>query len=459
MPTIDTSDGTFTSVYKCIYNVWTNGNGEIISGRVTDSAGSPVAGAVIAAVRSGGVTNTTTSNARGIYAFLRVPSLTTNTISATKAGYVFTSRTVTAGLSSDYSATAGNIWAVDFAQSDSNNPTGFSATSVGSSRIDLSWGKNPSGDNVMVAWNSSPAFGVPSGTYSIGNAIAGGGTVLYSGSATNFSHTGLTSGNTYFYKAWSVHNGTSYSSGLTASATTTHDFVFTENFEHGGAMPSGWTQQYTAGALNWTFQNGGYEGCPYSAHGGSYNAFLFIEDYSDYRTKLVTQPINFGSATRNAQLTFWLCMENWYGDQDQLSVFYKTSAGSPWNLLATYSTEAASWTQQTLSLPNPGGTYYIAFEGDANFGYGVCIDDVAITADNPLPPCFSITLSGTNLIMNCTNGPASGTYYVLASTNLAIPSTNWPVIATNSFDVSGCSRFTNAPGNNLPKRYFRIRLP
>jgi hypothetical protein len=37
-----------------------------------------------------------------------------------------------------------------------------------------------------------------------------------------------------------------------------------------------------------------------------------------------------------------------------------------------------AWTKRTLHLPGPGSVYYVAFEGDANTGYGVHIDDVEI---------------------------------------------------------------------------------
>jgi Peptidase C10 family/Spi protease inhibitor/Carboxypeptidase regulatory-like domain/MAM domain, meprin/A5/mu len=458
LPNINTAYYSFDSIDVCVYNVWTNGTGEIISGRVTDSGGNPIAGVVVTATRTGGGTYLTTNNSNGIYALAKIPSSSTYTVSASKAGCVFTSQNISTGQSIDDSITSGNQWAVNFVQTDSNNPTSFLATPVNSSRIDLSWGKNPSGDNVLVAWNTSATFGVPSGTYAVGDPISGGGTVLYNGGATTVSHTGLTSGTTCYYKAWSVRSGPGYSSGATSSATTPHDFSFTENFEHGGAMPGGWTQQYVVGSAGWTSQNGGYYGNPSSAHGGSYNALLYYSGYG-YRTKLITPALNFGSATRNAQLTFWQCMQNWGGDQDQLWVYYRTSAGGSWNLLTSYTSEVPSWTLQTVSLPNPNSSYYVAFEGNANYGYGVCIDDVTITADNPLPPCLNIALSGANLILNCTNGSASGTYYVLASTNIAMPSANWTVIATNSFDGNGCSLFTNAMGNNSPQRYFRIRLP
>ncbi len=48
----------------------------------------------------------------------------------------------------------------------------------------------------------------------------------------------------------------------------------------------------------------------------------------------------------------------------------------------------------------------------------------------------SISLSGTNLVIGGTNQGA-GTYYVLASTNAALPKTNWTAIATNVLGGSG----------------------
>ena len=457
LPNID-AGYAFNSVDSCIYNVWTNGTGEIISGRVTDGSGIPVAGATVTATRSSGGTYTATSNARGIYALARIPVSSTYTVSVSKAGYPFTDRIVTTGHSTDYSATSGNKWAVDFVSSDSNNPTSFSATPASSSRIDLSWGKNPSGDNVLVAWNTSATFGTPTGTYSAGGSISGGGTVLYNGSATSVSHAGLATGTKYYYRAWSVRSGPSYSSGVASSAITFFGVPFTEGFENAGSIPNGWTQEYVTGTAACTFQGGGYGGHPVGAHAGSCNALLFYHASLEHKTKLVSPMIQFGTSTRNAQLTFWHCMESWFADQDELRVYYKTSPTGAWTLLATYLTNLAAWTQQTVSLPNPNNTYFVGFEGNAKYGFGVCIDDVAITADAPPPPPhINFGLSGTNLVLNCTNGTVGGTYYVLASTNLTLPWTNWAVVATNTFDGIGCYKFTNQLDPNFPQRYYLIR--
>ena len=100
------------------------------------------------------------------------------------------------------------------------NPANFNATTFSQTQIDLTWNQNGNGNNVMVAWNSSDAFGTPSGTYAANDPITGGGIVIYNGPAANFYHTGLTAGLHYYYKAWSVDGSNNYSPGVIDSAYT-----------------------------------------------------------------------------------------------------------------------------------------------------------------------------------------------------------------------------------------------
>ena len=167
--------------------------------------------------------------------------------------------------------------------------------------------------------------------------------------------------------------------------------LFAEDFEHGGQMPLNWTQEFVTNSVSWTIASGGKAGHPSQAASGDYNVMLWSGAWAtgssfDQKTRLVSPAINLGQAPANTRLTFWHCMEAWDSGQDELRVFYRTSATAPWNLLATYTIDVPEWTQRTLTLPNPTSTYYIAFEGDAKFGYGVCIDDVRISdsADAPI---------------------------------------------------------------------------
>ncbi|MBN1392949.1 MAG: C10 family peptidase [Sedimentisphaerales bacterium] len=114
LPTIDTSLGTFTSVYKCVYNVYVTGSGEIISGRVTDTSGVPISGATVTGTRTGGGVYNDTTDDKGIYALSKIPSSSTYNISVTKSGYTFTNQVVSTLTSSDYSSTSGNKWGINF---------------------------------------------------------------------------------------------------------------------------------------------------------------------------------------------------------------------------------------------------------------------------------------------------------------------------------------------------------
>ena len=158
---------------------------------------------------------------------------------------------------------------------------------------------------------------------------------------------------------------------------------YTETFENAGALPAGWANTFVTGTTAWAFSKGGFSSTnPTNAHGGAYNAWLYSSTKGRV-TKLVSPVLDFGQAPLSAELSFWHCMRSWSGDQDNLRVYYKTGGTNAWALLASYTNEVAAWTERTLALPAPGRTCFIAFEGVANYGYGVCVDDVTVRATSP----------------------------------------------------------------------------
>jgi len=77
-----------------------------------------------------------------------------------------------------------------------------------------------------------------------------------------------------------------------------------------------------------------------------------------------------------------------------------------------------------------------------------------------VPPTFgSATLNGTNLVFSGGNGVPLGNYYVLMTTNLTLPLTNWTRLATNEFDGNGNFCFTNGLNMNLAPAFYRLQLP
>lgn len=94
----------------------------------------------------------------------------------------------------------------------------FTATAGGVDQINLAFSGN-GGLNVVIVYDEDGSFTTPTGTPTVGQPFAGG-TVLYDGTSSPQSHTGLTGCKTYYYKAW-VRNGTAYSlNGSTDDATT-----------------------------------------------------------------------------------------------------------------------------------------------------------------------------------------------------------------------------------------------
>ncbi len=129
-----------------------------------------------------------------------------------------------------------------------DNPTNFYATAFSTTQINLVWIQNGNSDDVMVAWSPDGTFGTPvDGTsYSPGDTIPGGDTVLYKGSAMFYNHTGLSEDSTYYYKAWSVDGSNNYSSGVTDDATTlkdepsNHVMSFLTGTQYPGSIPLTW---------------------------------------------------------------------------------------------------------------------------------------------------------------------------------------------------------------------------
>ena len=159
--------------------------------------------------------------------------------------------------------------------------------------------------------------------------------------------------------------------------------VFSEGFE-GGALPTGWGQEYVSGAINWGYTSGGNSGHPAAAYEGTKNAIFFFGSYGAEKTKLVTPSIDLSSVTFPV-LKFWHTQDAWGADQDKLNVYYKTSAAGVWVLLVSYTNEIVNWKEEIISLPNPSATYYLAFEAQTGYGYGVCIDKISIEQTPAIP--------------------------------------------------------------------------
>ena len=151
-------------------------------------------------------------------------------------------------------------------------------------------------------------------------------------------------------------------------------FPYTEGFEDDDVL-SLWTQEKDAGNIAWDFRKGDCEGIITTPHSGERNANFYSYSVRG-ATKLVTPPLHL-NALQAPVLKFWYVTEAYYG-VDILKVYYKNAANASWTLLFEENKALSGWTEKILALPDKSGDYYIAFEGNAQIGNGILLDDVTV---------------------------------------------------------------------------------
>lgn len=158
------------------------------------------------------------------------------------------------------------------------------------------------------------------------------------------------------------------------------EIPFAESFEANDTRFDCWGQEFGVFVSNkWILTDSAYEsGAIASADEGSRWAFI-RSDWSEgtQTTKLVSLPLNLSSISQPA-LKFSYALKAKTGRNDNLKVYYKTSANAEWTLLQSFTSEQDTWTETTINLPTPSAEYYVAFEAVLRGGYGVCVDDVEI---------------------------------------------------------------------------------
>jgi hypothetical protein len=139
-------------------------------------------------------------------------------------------------------------------------------------------------------------------------------------------------------------------------------------------------------------------------------------------------------------------------------------SGLPPGMSASFSTNAvtgagsATLTVTVSNLTAPGD-YPLSISG-SNAGLTHSAS-VSLVVQNPCrtPVMNQLKVTASQLIVAGTNGTADGNYYVLSSTNLALPLNQWQHIATNAFDGSGNFSFTNLMNSNSPQKFYLLQLP
>jgi hypothetical protein len=102
-----------------------------------------------------------------------------------------------------------------------------------------------------------------------------------------------------------------------------------------------------------------------------------------------------------------------------------------------------SWNGNTLALivTNAYGT-------NISLVSLIVTNSTIIPTNKPTITGFAL-VGGTNVMIDATNGQSGGTYYLLGSTNLATPLTQWLPLATNVIVTNGPANGFNFTGTNV----------
>jgi autotransporter-associated beta strand protein len=127
------------------------------------------------------------------------------------------------------------------------------------------------------------------------------------------------------------------------------------------------------------------------------------------------------------------------------------AAGDSFNLV-----NAASYNGTFANVILPALNSGLAWNTNALNTNGVI--SIVSTAP-PTPPLLqSISLAGNNFAFTGTGGATGATFYVLGSTNINTPLTNWTRLLTNQFDNNGNFNFTNPAVTNSPQQFYLLQL-
>ena len=217
------------------------------------------------------------------------------------------------------------------------NPGSFTASAISTSQIDLAFTPNATPDNVVIVWNNTGTFTLPSGTPpAVGQPFAGG-TLLSNGTTSPVNHTGLNASTAYYYKAFSF-SGTEYSTGLTASATTVcgvFALPFAESFDAALFPPTCWTSINNGTGNNWLRSTS----APFAGAGNmryTYNSLNAADAW------MITPEFTLES-----------------GKKYYVSFYQNTSGAYPEKLKVTVGTAPDVVSQTTVIWDNDGGTELI----------------------------------------------------------------------------------------------------
>ncbi len=259
---------------------------------------------------------------------------------------------------------------------------------------------NITAHTATVSW--TPADSTQT-NYRVRYAIDSLSTYFVTVTGTSTTLTGLYANTAYTVDVMTVCSATDQSNWSTpATFTTACDAIAVT-----AANPYYETFDNTSSTLN-CWQNTGSKWFIGSSASGGHSAYsgtsAFANGTGSGQDILYTPTFDI-SGYESAVLSFVYINPVWSGDQNELTVSYRNSADSAWNILGVYDYNVGSWTPVSLVIPTVSSTTQIAFNFADDYGYCVGIDSLVLAPVST----YDITIGVSDVTMGTTI-PTPGTY-------------------------------------------------
>ena len=348
-------------------------------------------------------------------------------------------------------------------------PTGLSVTSSGHQSVTLNWGGSP-GANFYSVWRSVE---VNTGGGS-SNILS---TILLNNATTSTSYTDTspTDGSIYSYFVTATGaGGTSGNSAsvvavplpsppATAPASLAVKQVAETNYITWATVP---------GAVGYVVQRASNVNGPYiildsitwigwTDYGIVSNATYYYKitavnaggtSPGSITTSRPAAPATLTAVAGNSQVALaWQSSVGATGYVLQRGI----SSGNATNIVIS----GITGTNYVVTGLTNGVTYYFVVDAIGTSATSGNSPQVSATPEPPTPPTITqLSVNGSSFILSGSGGVPNSTNYILVSTNLASPLTNWTPLFTNQFDSAGNFNFTNSINPSVPQLFYRLLM-